>query len=121
MIHPTGEMEIVDRSKDLIKSGGEWISSLELESAALSCPGVTAAAAIAVFHPKWSERPLLCVVKAAGAEVSADDVRTSIASRMAKWQVPEDVVFIDALPMTATGKISKLTLRERFKDFYASA
>ena len=121
VIHPTGEMEIVDRSKDLIKSGGEWISSLELESAALSCPGVTAAAAIAVFHPKWSERPLLCVVKAAGAEVSADDVRTSIASRMAKWQVPEDVVFIDALPMTATGKISKLTLRERFKDFYASA
>lgn len=121
VIHPTGEMEIVDRSKDLIKSGGEWISSLELESAALSCPGVAAAAAIAVFHPKWTERPLLCIVKAAGAEVSAGDVRARIASRMAKWQVPDDVVFIDALPMTATGKISKLTLRERFRDFYASA
>lgn len=121
VIHPEGEMEIVDRSKDLIKSGGEWISSLELESAALGCPGVAAAAAIAVQHPKWSERPLLCVVKAGGAEVEAGAVRAHIATRMAKWQVPDDIVFIEALPMTATGKISKMTLRERFKDFYKDA
>lgn len=121
VIHPTGEMEIVDRSKDLIKSGGEWISSLELESAALSCPGVAAAAAIAVNHPKWSERPLLCIVRDAGSPVDQDAIRAHIATRMAKWQVPDDVAFIEALPMTATGKISKLTLRERFRDFYAGA
>lgn len=121
VIHPTGEMEIVDRSKDLIKSGGEWISSLELEAAALSCPGVAAAAAIAVTHPKWSERPLLCVVRGAGSDVSPDTIRAHIATRMARWQVPEDIVFIDALPMTATGKISKMTLRDQFRDYYASS
>lgn len=121
VIHPTGEMEIVDRSKDLIKSGGEWISSLELEAVTLTCPGVAAAAAIAVNHPKWSERPLLCVVKTPDSTVSPEIIRQHIAEHMAKWQVPDDVVFIDALPMTATGKISKLTLRERFRDFYADA
>lgn len=121
VIHPTGEMEIVDRSKDLIKSGGEWISSLELEAAALSCRGVAAAAAIAVNHPRWSERPLLCIIRQAESDVGQDEIRTHIATRMAKWQVPDDIVFIDALPMTATGKISKLTLRERFRNFYAGS
>ncbi len=118
VIHPDGDMEIVDRTKDLIKSGGEWISSLELEAAALACPGVATVAAIAVPHPKWSERPLLCAVLRPGATVTAEDILAEVATRMAKWQVPDDVVFVDALPMTATGKVSKLQLRERFRGFY---
>ena len=116
-ITPGGDLVIVDRTKDLIKSGGEWISSIDLENLALACPGVAAAAAIALPHPKWDQRPVLVVVRAPGSEVVGAQVLAHLATGLAKWQVPDDVVFIDALPMTATGKISKLDLRKRFADY----
>jgi fatty-acyl-CoA synthase len=109
-------MQITDRSKDVIKSGGEWISSIDLENEVMSHPGVAEAAVIGLPHPKWDERPLAVVVPAAGAELTRDDVLAHLASRVAKWWLPDDVVFVDELPHTATGKISKLTLRERFRD-----
>ena len=112
-----GWLTLVDRTKDLVKSGGEWISSIDVENEAISCPGVANAAVIAVPHPKWSERPLLVVVKAPGADPAKADILAHLASRLAKWQVPDDVVFTDSLPMTATGKISKKDLRARFADF----
>ncbi|MFO0990697.1 MAG: long-chain-fatty-acid--CoA ligase [Hyphomicrobiales bacterium] len=112
-----GYMAITDRSKDVIKSGGEWISSIELENAAIGCPGVAEAAAIGIAHPKWSERPLLVVVKKPDAEVSRDDVLAHLTGKVAKWWLPDDVVFIDEIPHTAAGKISKLTLRHAFKDY----
>jgi fatty-acyl-CoA synthase len=111
-----GFMQITDRSKDVIKSGGEWISSIDLENEVMSHPGVAEAAVIGLPHPKWDERPLAVVVPAAGAELTRDDVLAHLASRVAKWWLPDDVVFVDELPHTATGKISKLTLRERFRD-----
>lgn len=120
-ISPEGSLTIVDRTKDLIKSGGEWISSIDLENAALACPGVAMAAAIAVPHPKWDERPLLVVIRREGAEVRAEDVQAAVAARMAKWQVPEDVVFVDTIPMTATGKISKKDLRVQLADYFTRA
>ena len=119
-ISPEGDLTIVDRTKDLIKSGGEWISSIDLENAALACPGVAMAAAIAVPHPKWDERPLLVVVRKEGAEVTVDAVREAVAARMAKWQVPEDVAFVAAIPMTATGKISKKDLRKDLADYFTT-
>ena len=119
-ISPEGDLTIVDRTKDLIKSGGEWISSIDLENAALACPGVAMAAAIAVPHPKWDERPLLVVVRKEGAEVTADAVREAVAARMAKWQVPEDVAFVSSIPMTATGKISKKDLRKDLADYFTT-
>jgi len=115
-IDPDGFMQITDRSKDVIKSGGEWISSIDLENIAMAHPAVHEAAAIACKHPKWDERPLLVVVKKPGAEVTAEDLLGFFEGRIAKWQIPDDVVFIDEIPHTATGKIKKLTLRERFKD-----
>jgi len=111
-----GYLRLTDRDKDLIKSGGEWISSIDLENAALQHPGVAEAAAIAVAHPKWDERPLLVVVKAAGAQVDAASVLDHLRPHFAKWQLPDEVVFAADLPHTATGKISKRHLRERFKD-----
>jgi fatty-acyl-CoA synthase len=110
-IAPDGTMTVVDRSKDLIKSGGEWISSIDLENAACSCPGVRQAAAIAVPDERWGERPLLVVVAEEGRSIRADDVVSFLRGRIAKWQVPEHVVFRASLPLTATGKISKLELR----------
>ena len=110
-------MAITDRSKDVIKSGGEWISSIDLENAAIGCAGVAEAAAIGLPHPKWSERPLLVVVKKAGAEVTKEEVLTHLTGKVAKWWMPDDVVFVDDIPHTAAGKISKLQLRERFKDY----
>ena len=112
-----GYMQITDRSKDVIKSGGEWISSIDLENAAVGCPGVAEAAAIGMPHPKWDERPLLVIVKKKGAEVSKDDVLKHLEGKIAKWWMPDDVAFVDEIPHTATGKISKLTLREHFKDY----
>jgi fatty-acyl-CoA synthase len=109
-------MQITDRAKDVIKSGGEWISSIDLENLALGCPGVLEAAAIGLPHPKWDERPLLVVVKKPGAEVSRDQLIDHLRGRIAKWWLPDDVAFVDEIPHTATGKISKLTLRQRFKD-----
>jgi fatty-acyl-CoA synthase len=112
-----GFMSITDRSKDVIKSGGEWISSIELENIAMGCPGVKEAAAIGLAHPKWGERPLLVAVKKPDAAVTAAQIRAHLEDKVAHWWLPDDVVFIDELPHTAAGKISKLMLRERFKDY----
>ncbi len=109
-------MQITDRSKDVIKSGGEWISSIDLENIAMAHPAVHEAAAIACRHPKWDERPLLVVVRKPGATVSRDELLGFYEGRIAKWQIPDDVVFVDEIPHTATGKIQKLKLREQFKD-----
>ncbi|MDP2086322.1 MAG: long-chain-fatty-acid--CoA ligase [Gemmobacter sp.] len=119
-ITPEGDLVIVDRTKDLIKSGGEWISSIDLENAAVSHPAVAMAAAIAVPHPKWDERPLLAVVLRAGAVVSEAEILAHMAQTMAKWQLPDEVAFVDAIPMTATGKMSKKDLRVQLKDHYAT-
>ncbi len=116
-IHPDGTLQITDRSKDVIKSGGEWISSIELENAAIGCPGVIEAAAIGIAHPKWDERPLLVCVREPGSDVGPDKVRDFLAAHVAKWWLPDAVEFIDELPHTATGKLSKRTLREQFKDY----
>lgn len=110
-----GFMQITDRSKDVIKSGGEWISSIELENIAMAHPAVHEAAVIAVAHPKWDERPLLVVVKKPGAELSREAMLAHYEGRIAKWQIPDDVAFVDEIPHTATGKIQKLRLREQFK------
>ena len=117
VIHPDGTMQITDRSKDVIKSGGEWISSIELENCAVGLPGVAEAAAIGISHPKWDERPLLCVVRANGSEVSEDEIRDHLKKHVASWWMPDAIEFVDDLPHTATGKLSKLQLRERFKDY----
>lgn len=115
-IDPDGFMQITDRSKDVIKSGGEWISSIDLENVAMAHPAVHEAAAIACRHPKWDERPLLVVVRKPGMDVTAAELLRFFEGRIAKWQVPDDVAFVDELPHTATGKIQKLKLREQFKD-----
>ena len=113
-LDPDGYLTIHDRSKDLIKSGGEWISSIDLENAAVGHPDVNEAAAIAIPHPKWSERPALVVVRRAGSAIDAGDVLAFLEGKIAKWWMPDDVVFVDEMPHTATGKISKKTLRERY-------
>jgi fatty-acyl-CoA synthase len=117
ILHSNGAMQITDRSKDVIKSGGEWISSIELENAAVGCPGVAEAAAVGVCHPKWDERPLLLVVRKPGAEVSADEILDHLSKQVAKWWLPDEVLFVDSLPHTATGKLLKTALRERYKDY----
>ena len=116
-LHPDGTLEIVDRSKDVIKSGGEWISSAAVENAAMGHPAVAQAAVIGVHHPRWQERPLLVVVAKPDRQVTAEELIEFLRPQMASWWVPDDVAFVEALPMTATGKIHKVTLRERFKDF----
>ena len=110
-----GFLQITDRSKDVIKSGGEWISSIDIENVAIAHPGVAMAACIALPHPKWDERPLLVVVKKPGAEVTREQLLQFYAGKVAKWQVPDDVVFVDAIPLGATGKMQKNKLREQFK------
>ena len=116
-IDPDGFMQITDRSKDVIKSGGEWISSIDLENLAISHPDVAEAAVIGIAHPKWDERPLLVVVKKAGANVSKEDLLKFFEGKIAKWWMPDDVAFVDKLPHTATGKLLKTKLREDFKDY----
>ena len=111
-----GYMQITDRSKDVIKSGGEWISSIELENLAAGHPAVAEAAVIGVPHPKWDERPLLVVVKKNDAALSRDDLMDFIRDKVAKWWLPDDVVFVDAIPHTATGKVLKTKLREDFRN-----
>jgi fatty-acyl-CoA synthase len=117
VLHPDGTMQITDRSKDVIKSGGEWISSIDLENAAVGCGGVAEAAAIAIPHPKWDERPLLLVVRGAGSDVGEAEIREHLRQHVPNWWQPDAIEFVDELPHTATGKLSKLILRERFKDY----
>ncbi len=116
-IDADGFMQITDRSKDVIKSGGEWISSIDIENIAVAHPAVAMAACIGVFHPKWDERPIVVVVKKPGAEVSRDELLKFYEGRTAKWQIPDDVVFVDAIPLGATGKMLKTRLRELLKDY----
>ena len=116
-IDPNGVMHITDRAKDVVKSGGEWISSIALENIAVEHPAVAEAAVIAAHHPKWDERPLLVVVPRPGTTVSRDEVLALYPGRVAKWWTPDDVVIVDELPHTATGKINKLALRRRFQDY----
>jgi fatty-acyl-CoA synthase len=115
-IDPDGFMQITDRSKDVIKSGGEWISSIDLENTAMAHSAVAEAAVIGVEHPKWDERPLLLVVRKPGATLERDELLKFFEGRVAKWWIPEDVVFVDALPHTATGKLLKTKLREDYKN-----
>jgi fatty-acyl-CoA synthase len=112
-----GNMQIVDRSKDVIKSGGEWISSIDLENIAVGHKDVAEAAVIGIAHPKWDERPLLIVVAKPGRTPDKDDIIAFMGTRIAKWQLPDDVVFVEEIPHTATGKIQKTSLRERFRDY----
>jgi fatty-acyl-CoA synthase len=111
-----GYIRIVDRTKDLVKSGGEWISSVELEGLIMSHPDVAEAAVIAVAHPKWDERPLACVVARAGVQLTREDILNHLEGKVAKWWLPDDVVFIEEVPKTSVGKFDKKVLRERFKD-----
>jgi len=117
ILHPDGTMQITDRAKDVIKSGGEWISSVELENIAIGCPGVAEAGAIGVPHPRWDERPVLIVVRKPGADVCEATVKDYLKDRIAKWWMPDAVLFVDELPHTGTGKIQKVALRAQFKDF----
>jgi fatty-acyl-CoA synthase len=116
-IDPDGYMQITDRSKDVIKSGGEWISSIDLENAAVAHPAVAEAAVVGIRHPKWDERPLLIVVKKKDSQVTRDELIKFFEGKVAKWWIPDDVVFVDQLPHTATGKLLKTKLRDEFKDY----
>ena len=116
-IDADGFMQITDRSKDVIKSGGEWISSIDVENVAMAHPAVAMAACVGIFHPKWDERPIVCVVKKPGAEVSRDELLAFYEGKTAKWQIPDDVVFVDAIPLGATGKMLKTKLREQLAGY----
>jgi fatty-acyl-CoA synthase len=116
-IDTLGFMQIVDRSKDVIKSGGEWISSIELENAAVGAPGVAEAAVVGVPHPTWDERPLLLVRAKQGAEVTKAGVLAFLEGKIAKWWMPDEVLVVDTLPHTATGKLLKTELRDTYKDY----
>jgi len=116
-IDADGYMQITDRSKDVIKSGGEWISSIDVENIAVAHPSVAMAACIGIKHPKWDERPIIAVVKKPGAEVSRDELLAFYEGKIAKWQIPDDVVFVDAIPLGGTGKMQKTKLREMLKDY----
>ena len=116
-INEEGFLIIQDRAKDLIKSGGEWISSIDLENVVMGHPEVANCAVIAVAHPKWDERPLLIIVPAGEARVAKDDIDALLLDHVAKWQLPDAIEFVDELPLTATGKVSKLNLRKQFSDY----
>lgn len=116
-IDADGFMHITDRSKDVIKSGGEWISSIDIENIAMAHPAIAMAACIGMPHPKWDERPIVAVVKRAGADVSREELLQFYEGKTAKWQIPDDVVFVDAIPLGATGKMLKTRLREQLKDY----
>ncbi|GAA0853049.1 long-chain fatty acid--CoA ligase [Aliiglaciecola litoralis] len=119
-IDPEGFMQITDRTKDVIKTGGEWVSSIEIENAAASHPMIAEAAAIGRYHPKWTERPLLIVVLHQDADLNAEQIIDYLREKLHKWSVPDDVVFVEELPHTATGKLNKLALRQDFKDYQFS-
>ena len=116
-IDADGFMQITDRSKDVIKSGGEWISSIDIENVAMAHPAIAMAACIGMPHPKWDERPIVAVALKPGADVSRDDLLKFYEGKVAKWQVPDDVVFVDAIPIGATGKMLKTRLREMLRDY----
>ena len=116
-IDADGYMQITDRSKDVIKSGGEWISSIDVENIAVAHPAVAMAACVGMKHPKWDERPVVVVVKKPGAEVSKEELLQFYEGKTAKWQIPDDVIFVDAIPLGATGKMLKTRLRETLKDY----
>jgi fatty-acyl-CoA synthase len=117
VIDPEGYIRLVDRTKDLVKSGGEWISSVELENEIMAHPKVLEAAVIGVSHPRWDERPLACVVVRADEQLTKDEVIEFLTPRVAKWWLPDDVVFIDEVPKTSVGKFSKKDLRDRFAGY----
>ena len=112
-----GFMQITDRAKDVIKSGGEWISSIDVENVAVGCPGVAQAAVIGIAHPKWDERPLLIVVRKPDSKIAKEEVLKYLEGKIAKWWTPDDVAFVNDIPLTATGKIQKVALRQQFKDY----
>ncbi len=116
-IDADGYMQITDRSKDVIKSGGEWIGSIDLENVAMAHPAVAMAACIGVRHPKWDERPLLVVMKKPGAVLTRDELLAFYDGKIAKWWTPDDVVFVDQIPLGATGKMLKNRLREQFAHY----
>ncbi len=116
-IDPDGFLQITDRSKDVIKSGGEWISSIDVENIAMAHPAVMMSACIGIRHPKWDERPILVVVKKPNAEVTSQELLNFYDGKIAKWQVPDDVQFVEAIPLGATGKMMKAKLREQFRDY----
>lgn len=115
-IDPDGYLHLVDRTKDVIKSGGEWVSSIDLENAAMGHPAIAEAAVIGVPHPKWQERPLLVAVLRPGQDATREEILEYLSGQVAKWWLPDDVVFVDELPHTATGKVLKLKLREQYRD-----
>jgi fatty-acyl-CoA synthase len=120
-IDPHGYMQITDRAKDVIKSGGEWISSIELENLAVGHPDVAEAAVIGVPHPKWDERPLLVIVSKPGTNPTRESILAFMDGKIAKWWMPDDVVFVAEIPHTATGKIQKTTLRKTFETYRLAA
>jgi acyl-CoA synthetase (AMP-forming)/AMP-acid ligase II len=117
VIHPDNTLRLTDRAKDVIKSGGEWISTIELENAAVGCPGVLEAAAIGIPHPKWDERPLLLVIRDDGSKVCEAEIRDFLSKEVAKWWLPDAIEFVEELPHTATGKLSKKDLRDKYRDY----
>jgi fatty-acyl-CoA synthase len=116
-IDPYGTMQITDRAKDVIKSGGEWISSIDLENLAVGHPKVAEAAVIGIRHPKWDERPLLVIVLKKDQKATREEILSFMKGKIANWWMPDDVVFVSEIPHTATGKIQKMTLRQQFKDY----
>ena len=120
-IDPDGTIQVTDRSKDLIKSGGEWISSIELENCAMTHTAIAEAAVIAATHRKWNERPLLIAVRKPDHDVSREDLLAWFDGKVARWWTPDDVIFVEELPHTATGKISKLSLREQYGDIWGQS
>src|SRR5947209_6207018 len=117
VIHPDNSIRLTDRAKDVIKSGGEWISSIELENAAVGCPGVLEAAAIGIPHPKWDERPLLLIVRDDDGDVTEGQIRDHLSKEVVKWWLPDAIEFVDELPHTASGKLSKKDLRDQYRDY----
>jgi acyl-CoA synthetase (AMP-forming)/AMP-acid ligase II len=116
-IDELGYMKITDRAKDVIKSGGEWISSIDIENIAVGHPDVAEAAVIGIVHPKWDERPLLIIIPKKDKKISKADLLKFMEGKIAKWWMPDDVIFVDEIPHTATGKILKTALREQFRDY----
>ena len=116
-IDPEGFMKIVDRAKDMVKSGGEWISSVDLENALMGHPAVKEAAVVGIPHPKWAERPLAAVVLKDGAQATPEELRAFLGQSFAKWQLPDVFVFLDAIPRTSVGKFKKTVLREQYANW----